>query len=235
MRKDQTIKMEIIKLLDSYPTSLAFIKQLSNIGDLLFFGGSIRDYYLYNEFKKMPRDFDIAVKINTPSEYLFEEIINKYQYRKNRFGGYKVIVDKIEFDIWNLKDTWAFKEKKLLAEEKNLSKSVFLSIDGIVYNFNNNILYDEEFKKTIDNNQINIVLKENPQKELNLLRALVFKKRYKLTFAPELKEEYKKSILKDTYLYEKLYALQFNHYKCEYFTQKELQTELNYLNLIELK
>lgn len=53
----------------------------------------------------MPRDFDIAVKINTPSEYLFEEIINKYQYRKNRFGGYKVIVDKIEFDIWNLKDT----------------------------------------------------------------------------------------------------------------------------------
>ncbi|MED5244980.1 hypothetical protein [Priestia sp. LL-8] len=214
-------------MLEDYPTSLNFIKDLSTIGELLFFGGSIRDYYVYNRYINMPRDFDIAIKIFPNNESLLEEFIGKYVHRKNRFGGYKVKIENIEFDIWNLENTWAFKENKLPAKEDNLVKSVFLSIDGIAYNFNKDTLYDEGLRRSINNKKINIVLNDNPQKDLNLLRALVFKKKYKLDFGNDLKEEYQRSLSIHEDLYERLHQLQYSHYKFEYLTRNEVIEELN--------
>jgi hypothetical protein len=221
-----TLKNEIFKLLKDYPDSLNFIKELSDIGELLFFGGSIRDYYIYNQYLKIPRDFDIAIKLQRYQEPLFDEFIKKYVHRKNRFGGYKVMIENLEFDVWNLKNTWAFRENKLPADEKNLAKSVFLSVDGIVYNFNQDTLYDEELKWSMENKKITIVLKDNPQKDLNLLRALVFKKRYNYDFSDDLKEEYRKSLSMYQDFYEKLYTLQFSHYKYECLTRNEIKEEV---------
>ncbi len=224
-----TIKSEIFSLLQNHPDSWNFIKGLSEIGELLFFGGSIRDYYIYNEYKNMPRDFDIAVKLSSNEEVAFNKFVEQYNFTKNRFGGYKVKINGIEFDLWNLKNTWAFKEKKLLADEKNLAKSVFLSVDGIVYNFNQDILYDDDLKWSMENKQINIVLNDNPQKELNLLRALVFKRKYNLDFSMELKEEYKKLISRHQDFHDKLYNLQFSHYKSEFFTRTDVIKELQHI------
>ncbi|MGA4722454.1 hypothetical protein [Fictibacillus nanhaiensis] len=226
MDSNTTIKSEIFNLLRDYPLSISFIKNLSEIGELLFFGGSIRDYYLYNEYRNMPRDFDIAVKLNQNNESLFESIIENQLYSKNRFGGYKVKIENIEFDIWKLENTWAFKEKKLIAGERNLAKSVFLSVDGIVYNFNHDTLYADELRWSMENKLINIVLKDNPQKELNLLRALLFKKKYNYEFSSDLKEEYKKSISLYKNFHEKLHKLQISHYKNEYLTRKDVREEL---------
>ncbi|XYG87617.1 hypothetical protein QH637_02840 [Heyndrickxia coagulans] len=230
VRYSPSIKSEICNLLKNYPGSLKFINGMSNIGELLFFGGSIRDYYLYNGFKSMPRDFDIVVKVNAKNEILLRNLLGKHSYRKNRFGGYKVKIENIEFDLWSLKNTWAFREKKLLAEERNLTKSVFLSIDGIAYNFNKDILYAEELRWSIENKKINIVLKDNPQKELNLFRALVFKKKYNLDFSPELIEEFKRYIDLFDNFYDVLYKLQLSHYRKEHLTPKEVRRELEVIN-----
>lgn len=81
----------------------------------------------------------------------------------------------------------------------------------------------------MDNKQINIVLNDNPQKELNLLRALVFKKKYNFDFSVELKAEYKKLISLNQDFYEKLYELQFSHYKSEYFTRADVIKELQHI------
>jgi hypothetical protein len=224
-----TIKNEIYRLLENYTESLNFIEELSKIGELLFFGGSIRDYYFYNEYRDMPRDFDIAIKIDSYKLSVLDKFISGYSYRKNRFGGYKVQIEKLEFDIWNLENTWAFRESILKVKEQNLIKSVFLSVDGIAYNFNNDTLYDDELKKSIENKVINIVLKENPQKELNLLRALVFKKKYKLEFSKDLIEEYRQSIKNNCNFHEELHKLQFSHYHCEHLTKKEVFEELEYV------
>ncbi|MCM2534321.1 hypothetical protein NDK43_20645 [Neobacillus pocheonensis] len=226
MGSETTIKAEIFNLLRDYPNSLTFIKSLSEIGELLFFGGAIRDYYLHNEYRNMPRDFDIAVKLNFRNEELFENFVEKHTYRRNRFGGYKVKIENIEFDLWNLENTWAFKENKLSAAEENLAKSVFLSVDGIVYNFNQDTLYDDALKWSLENKQIKVVLKDNPQKELNLLRALVFKKKYNFELSSELKEEYRRSIDMYKDFYKKLHKLQFSHYKSEFLTRIDVREEL---------
>jgi hypothetical protein len=41
----------------------------------------------------------------------------------------------VEFDIWILEKTWAFSNKLLKSNEKNLIKTVYLSVDGIAFNY----------------------------------------------------------------------------------------------------
>lgn len=73
----------------------------------------------------------------------------------------------------------AFNNANLQASKENLAKSVYLTIEGIVYNKSK--IYDELFSTSISKLDVN--LEVNPQVELNFLRALVFKDKYK--------EEYK--------------------------------------------
>ncbi|MCY7585110.1 hypothetical protein MH138_17100 [Bacillus safensis] len=71
-----------------------------------------------------------------------------------------------------------------------------MNIDGIVYNFNKSKLDDELFRTSIKASKLDVNLEENPQVELNLLRALVFKDKYKeeykLHFSNNLKRVFKK-------------------------------------------
>jgi hypothetical protein len=180
-RYEKNIKNQLIYFLGKDSNTLNFIEELSNVGDLLFFGGSIRDICFFPEKPPMPRDFDIAIKFKNKT--IFDLILKKYNYKKNRFGGYKIKISNMEFDIWDLENTWAYKYTNLSPSEENLAKSVYLNIDGIVYNFNKARLYDEVFRTSIRECKLDITLEENPQVELNLLRALIFKEKYNLNFS----------------------------------------------------
>ncbi|MGD6818305.1 hypothetical protein ACQCVE_14690 [Metabacillus sp. 113a] len=227
-RHEKKIRNQLIFLLGKNPNTLSFIEELTNVGDLLFFGGSIRDICFFQENPPMPRDFDIA--INFKNRHLFDSIIKKYSYKKNRFGGYKINISNVEFDIWDLENTWAFKYTNLSPSEENLAKSVYLNIDGIVYNFNKAWVYDEDFRTSVRDCKLDITLEENPQVELNLLRAIVFKEKYKLKFSSRLKKVYKNYLNdKSDRLVDSLYELQLSHYKANYLSKEEIRYELNYI------
>lgn len=227
-RFEKNIKNQLIYFLGKDSNTLNFIEELSNVGELLFFGGSIRDICVFPEKPPMPRDFDIAIKFKDKNT--FDLITRKYKHRKNRFGGYKFTISNIEFDIWDLENTWAFKYTDLQPSEENLAKSVYLNIDGIVYNFNKSKLYDEIFRTSIRDCKLDITLEENPQVELNLLRALVFKEKYNLVFSNRLKNVFK-YYLKDESekLIENLYKLQHSHYKDSYLSKEEIKDHLLYI------
>lgn len=231
-RYEKKIKDQLIYSLGKNSDSLNFVEELSNSGDLLFFGGSIRDICLFPENPPIPRDFDIAIKFKDKSE--FESITKKYDHRKNRFGGYKFKVANIEFDVWDLESTWAFNNTNLQASEENLAKSVYLNIDGIVYNFNKSKIYDELFQTSIKSCKLDVHLEANPQVELNLLRALVFKDKYKdnykLKFSNRLKDIFKKYLEDESLeLVENLYSLQCTHYKEDYLSKEKIKYELQHI------
>ncbi|SYX86908.1 hypothetical protein [Paenibacillus alvei] len=223
---EKTIKNHLIFFLEKNPNALRFIEELSDVGDLLFFGGSIRDICFFPDTPPMPRDFDIAIRFEHKDN--FESIIRKYDYHRNRFGGYKLKISNMEFDIWDLENTWAFKYANLPPSEENLAKTVYLNIDGIVYNFNKEKLYDEVFRSTIRESKLDITLEENPQIELNLLRALVFKEKYKLELSNRLKDVFNDYLRNDSNtLIENLYELQLSHYKSDYLSKERIQKELH--------
>ncbi|MDL0345535.1 hypothetical protein QQO70_01220, partial [Clostridioides difficile] len=99
-------------------------------------------------------------------------------------------VNQIEFDIWEIENTWAFKENKVQINfgdyEKKLQDTVFLNIDSIVYNLNTQDYYNKKYENAMENKSLDVVLEENPYIELNLLRAILFKKKYNMDFSDKL-------------------------------------------------
>lgn len=218
----QRLSLNLLKDISVYK----FIEELSSCGELIFFGGSIRDLYLENKSFNNPRDYDIV--INTYDENInLEKYFESFKYKKNRFGGYKIEVNSTEFDVWKLDNTWAFNNNLVEKNESNLINSVYLSVDGIAYNYNKKKLYDSVLKKTNDQKEISIVLDRNPQKELNLLRGLVYKKKYNYGFSYTLKSEYRFNLAKNKNFAKLLHDLQFEHYKEEKLSYKQIVDELN--------
>ncbi|MGG0304186.1 hypothetical protein ABEY59_26445 [Bacillus albus] len=231
-RYEKNIKNQLIFLLGKDSNTLNFIEELTNVGDLLFFGGSIRDICLFPDNPPLPRDFDIAIKFKDKNK--FELITRKYSNRRNRFGGFKFKIGNMEFDVWDLENTWAFNNTNLQASEENLAKSVYLNIDGIVYNFNKSKIYDELFRTSINACKLDVNLEENPQVELNLLRALVFKDKYKeeykLNFSSNLKRIFKKYLADESVeLVDNLYNLQCTHYNKDHLSKEKIKYELQHI------
>ncbi|ADC51480.1 hypothetical protein BpOF4_17195 [Alkalihalophilus pseudofirmus OF4] len=224
---ENNIKNDLLSLLGKYSETLEFVERLSETGELLFFGGAVRDIFIKNE--QYPRDFDIAVKFKDELE--FNKIIKNYEYKKNRFGGYKIKVSGIDFDIWDLNNTWAFKNTELKPSEENLAKSVYLNIDGVVYNFNSNSLYADLLRDSLIKAELDISLEKNPHVELNLLRALVFKKKYNMNMSNKLKRVFRFYLdsLKEEKLISNLLEVQITHYKTEKISEPEIKKELQFI------
>lgn len=208
-----------------------FVRQLSNENELIFFGGAIRDLYMSSEIV-VPRDFDIvlnsSIDIDEVESYFYR---SGYVYRKNRFDGFKVEIGKTEVDLWYLDNTWAFKNNKVELSVENLISTVYLNLDGIAYNYNSKKLYNAVFEKAEKNREIDIVLQENPQEKLNLLRALVFKEKYNYNLSEDLIDRYLYFYKKDSKLAEELNDLQIDHYGQNKMLKANIDDELQMMCL----
>jgi hypothetical protein len=177
--KDYDFSDDFYKLISGYPSADSLINQLQQCGEVLLFGGAVREYN-DTRFNSMPRDFDLVINKGDNNINL-EDILKNFSYKKNRFDGYKLQVDSLEFDIWELEKTWAFKENKVQCSQEEysykLQDTVFLNIDSVVYNLTTKELYNKKYKEAMKNKELDVILEENPYKELNIMRALVFKKK----------------------------------------------------------
>lgn len=224
------IKKKLDRILrENYPV-YSFVEQLSQVSELIFFGGAIRDLYLFNEIKK-PRDLDIVL-IPKRDKDIIESLIKQYDYKKNRFDGYKLNISDVEIDLWFLENTWAFRENKIKTSKENLINSVYLSVDGIAYNYNYEELYDDVFKNTKSNRLIDIVLEDNPQEELNLVRSLIFKNKYNFNFSERLNNKFAEYLKNDSFFNQKLYEVQLEHYKVEKMSYSRIKQETDEILLM---
>lgn len=208
---DDLYKKVIDKILSDKPICL-MINEILNCANVYLFGGAVRNY-LDDDFENV-RDLDFVVDFKKSNYSIDEFLMKNTKFKKNIFGGYKILSNDICIDMWEMKDTWAFKENKISGSVHNLTKSVFLNIDGIVYSMNDkdyindcNQKYFEIRKKNI----LDTVLEENPCVELNLLRALVLCKKYDMEFSNNLKNIFKIYSNSETFM-DYLMYLQLNHY-----------------------
>ena len=209
--------------------SYKFIMNLMNCYDLYLFGGGVRDFL--NNDLDYARDLDFVIKSKNNEDINLEKYIPKHiKYKKNRFNGYKIFFENYIFDIWDIKNTWAFKYDILENSVENLLDSVYLNIDSLLYNLNENKYInncDKTYKKI---KQLDIVLKETPCEKLNLLRALVYKNKYSLKMSNNLKKQFYKYINSNNEkLINEFMLLQKEHYNNYIYTRQELTKELTSL------
>lgn len=226
--KANNLKNQIFLYLKKYPPSLKLFQQLEQAGDIYLIGGILREYRDRQEIKDL-RDIDIIIDVKNGNDWI--EILEQYQPEINSFGGYKLECSGLIVDIWKLQETWAYREGYVLCKPEeyvqNLQNTVFLNTDAIIYDLIRNIWYDEKYIDAMKSGIIDVILEENPQILLNIVRSLVLKKRYAMSFSEKLKAIIRSKINSDTELTEKLLQIQLSRYKKIILSKKEIEIELN--------
>ena len=221
------MKDSIYSYLGKFPLAFELFKIIEEMGDLYLIGGLLREYKDYGKIHEL-RDIDIVIDVKDKA--LYEEILAKYNPKRNRFGGFKLSCSGLVIDIWLLKETWAYKKELVncLVGEfgEKLTDTVFLNIDGIVYDWKKECWYDEKYKEAMKNKVLDVVLEKNPYIELNIVRALILKNRYQLKLSNRLKKIINKQMYLDLCLSQKLYCIQLERYKKEIISRRNIEMEL---------
>lgn len=153
------------------------LETTSNSGIALF-SGAIRDWYL----GYTPKDIDFV--IDTP---YFKDLVTGIapESHINSFGGYIFDFDGITIDLWNLKDTFAFKRENLEPTWDNLAKSASFNLDCLVIKLNGECI-EYGFWNALESKTLTINNPYFKNSKQAAARALKIKKKYSLELSKDL-------------------------------------------------
>lgn len=181
------MKDSIYHYLVDHPPAFELFKKLESSGNLYLIGGVLREYKDHHTITSL-RDIDLIIDVKDSKRW--SDAINSVGMRTNRFGGYKLFCQSLLIDIWPIEETWAFRNHiiKCSSDEyfQYLPKTVFLNIDGIIYDWQSCRWLDDEYQAAMTTRTIDVVLPQNPYIPLNILRAFVLKERYQLSLSSKL-------------------------------------------------
>jgi hypothetical protein len=214
----------IEKLKQNNPAVSRLLHTLNDYGELILVGGAVRDF----AYQKSPRDLDIIINSTISN---FDKAFENYSYQKNRFGGYKVFLNDIELDVWSIQNNWAFRERILKPHVDNIPKGTFYNFDAISINLNTAEVYADNFIESIIDNRLDITLEDdyislNPTPEVNIMRALVIKKYWGLSFSNKVVKYINDWVTKVDLPYELLIQAEIKHYGIRKLTIEDYKTML---------
>lgn len=214
--------------LREYPPALKLFQQLMEVGQVYLIGGVLREYK-DNETIRELRDADFI--INVVNDELWNKMLEEYQPNGNNFDGYKFHCENdFLVDIWEIDKTWAYRNEIVAFDRDNylesLPKTVFLNMDSIIYDLSTDTWYDEIYQQAIKSKVVDIVLKDNPHVELNILRALVLRRRYQMIYSDELRNLILKYINEDEDFVDLMMNIQYNRYHKEVLSKEDIKQEL---------
>lgn len=184
----KSLKEMIHLYLKKHPPALELFSMLEKAGSLYLIGGVLREFKDNGDILDL-RDIDIVIDVE--DDECWENILSKFHTNKNRFGGYKLYCSGLIVDIWPLDETWAYKNNIVKCSPEKyaecLTDTVFLNIDAIVYDMKKDLWYDKGYQEAIKSRILDVVLECNPEVPLNIVRAIVLKRRYNMEFSQRLK------------------------------------------------
>ncbi|WP_312921738.1 hypothetical protein [Empedobacter brevis] len=167
-----------------------FLSNLKLIAEVYIFSGVIRNFIL--NFRKI-RDLDLVISCD---KVVFEIFIEKYKYRKNSFGGYKILFENKSIDLWYLEDTWAIKNNliypKLFLNE-SLPETSFFNFSAVIFDVKSKeFIYNNKFRDFIQSKNLDIVLENNPLPQLCIVNIIYYKRNYLLDLSENTMKYYLK-------------------------------------------
>lgn len=223
----KNVVLRIKEYLDKCPPARKLFDELSEAGKCYFIGGVLREYKDHEMIQNI-RDLDIIFQAYNADT--LPEICKRYGATKNNFDGYKMICSDLVVDVWEMENTWAFREKKVSYEKNKmpqaLQETVFLNMDAIIYDVEQDIWYEEKYDKAMSEHVLDIVLEDNPHLNLNLLRAMIIRKKYDMSYSYKLKQ-----LIWDNYtihrqlFIDELLQLQQHRYRKEVLSREDINIE----------
>lgn len=166
--------------------AVEMLSPLLDKGDVLAFGGVVRDIALYG-VKSFSSDLDL-IFVGSRDHFL-----NELQKKgiKNKFGGYRLKVGGWDIDIWHIQDTWAFKHRKATYKnELSLLETTIMSWDSVLYSLSKKRVYCHKgYFDDLSKGYLDLVLFDNPNKfgaMIRIMRCFVLKEA--TVFSPKIIE-----------------------------------------------
>lgn len=160
------------------------LQKISKKTNVIIFSGVIRNFFLK---KSDIRDLDIVLKEKVNIEDIFKDAT---EIRRNSFGGYKININSLNFDIWYLRDTWALNYQKSFdfgELEKLMPNTAFFNFSSIVFSFNEKkFFYSKSFLSFLRYKEIDVVYKPNMHYKLCVVNTFYYSKKYNLKISKEL-------------------------------------------------
>jgi len=162
----------------------ALAKIVVSLPDTVIFGGMLRDLAL-GKFEQFRSDIDLVTRASTED---LARAIRPFNPSRNRFGGYRFIVDEQQFDIWALQDTWALRHGVVDGKDFNdLLKTTFFNLDAIVFHLRTEeCLCDDSYQEMVRLGILEVNLEPNPRPHSMALRAISMVARSDLALGPRL-------------------------------------------------
>jgi hypothetical protein len=165
------------------------LQEIGRLGQKAYlFGGTLRDLMLHG-LSHDPHDVDIVVAKLTPDLLSY---LRPYVRRKTRFGGLEVSIGHWDLDIWELSDTWAFREGLVPGGSfGDLPKTTFLNVQAIAAEVPSSNgatvrLAEHGFFRAIRHRTVDINFEDNPFPSRCVLSALTTAYSLDFALAPKL-------------------------------------------------
>ncbi|MGY2175682.1 hypothetical protein [Pseudomonas azotoformans] len=169
-----TLKKRVLRFFESPKRAEVkhLIRVLSKGGEVLVFGGLLRDIALYGG-DSFNSDIDLVVDCSPAMLFDFFEMAAP-SAKKNHFGGYRVKVGGWSIDVWPIKKTWAFASGHVSYEDRSsLLLTTITNWDAIAFSFKDGALIaGENYIDSLLRKELDIVLVENPNRQGAFLRVL---------------------------------------------------------------
>jgi hypothetical protein len=150
-----------------------FLNHLSDIlsdGNVYLFGGILRDLAI---FGKAGYESDIDIVVDGTWRNI-ASLLHQYDAKRNKFGGFRIIIDDIPIDIWHAESTWAITNGHVPYRDiSSLTNTTILSWDAILMNWKSKqFVFIKNYFDHIHSRTLDIVLLQNPYPLGMLVRIL---------------------------------------------------------------
>jgi len=170
-----------------------FLALLEPVGEVAILGGMIRDVALAG-IEGFNSDIDLVIEMVEPlaENDQFETVLGEYglthKAEKNKFGGYRICLDKWKLDIWRAQDTWAIKQGLVQYNGlESLCRTTFFNWDAVLFSLGNGKLYmPEDYMQTINARFLDFNLLKCPNVISNIIKSLRYREKYDANFSPRL-------------------------------------------------
>lgn len=167
-------KKRVIRFFDSPKQAevLVFVQHLSKVGEVLVFGGLLRDIALFGA-KRFNSDIDFVVDCSVDELAKFF-LSGNLTYSINKFGGYRLEVGGWSVDVWPVRETWAFKHAGVEYKgRESLLLTTITNWDSVVFSFlDRQIVADSCYLEQLKAGELEVILINNPNRMGVLVRVV---------------------------------------------------------------
>lgn len=106
------------------------LSQLMEVGRVAAIGGLVRETGVYG--RSSPRcDFDFAVEVKEPVK--LAKLLQSHAWNRNRFGGFKLRIESIDLEFWDIQQTWAHRAGHVTVNcLEDIANTTFFNIDAVL-------------------------------------------------------------------------------------------------------